>query len=856
MASGAPAARDRKRHGRHYTPPELARFLAGRLLTHVPRPRSGVLRVLDPACGDGELLFALRDEAAIRLPGVRVELTGYDLDAAALAVARARTAGDGVDWHVGDFLAASEELAAGSFDAVITNPPYVRTQQLGGTTAQLLSKQFGLRGRIDLTHPFVATLPRLLCPDGVLGLLCANRFLTTKAGANIRRLLLAELAPVELYDLGDTKLFEAAVLPAITIATRAGSGAECRYVSAYEVECGEIPSKTDLFGALLDNRGCLVAHNGRTFAVEVGTLVTGHTTRSGREASGAQEVSALDGAAAPDAASIDLRAEGARQSDGPGANILVDSASQSDGRSVGFGAEGALPGQPGVDLRAERERQSAAGMNLGAEGSRQSGGPGVGWQGGGPLHPDGPSANRRDAEPRHPGQLGVNLGAESARQSDGSGVDLVSAEALRSDEPRGHPQSAGTLRPDRSDAGLGAEDARQRGGSGVDLWAEGSLRPDGLGVDRGNTGPRQPDRSGVNLEAEGARQSEGAGVDPRNGGLLRPDAPSGSPQAGGLLRLDRPGVDSGAEGSWTPGSTLARQLLPDPPSSRPGRRKTLRRIVEPETAWRMSNAEIDAWLAGIATTTWRTFGDVARIRVGIKTTADKVFISDRWADVEPPPEPELLRELITHHDLEPWRIARSHDTRVLYPYDLNRPSRTPIDLNEFPCAAEYLRAHKDTLAARHYLGPSGREWFEIWVPQRPHLWREPKLVFPDISERPRFALDRSGAVVNGDCYWISLPDLGAHPADADRLAYLLMGVANSALGLRFYDAVCGNRLYSGRRRWITQYVSRLPLPNPASPCAASVIDLARALVDGQVPDAAARADLDERVAAAFGVTPL
>ncbi|WP_308112447.1 Eco57I restriction-modification methylase domain-containing protein [Nocardia abscessus] len=75
---------------------------------------------------------------------------------------------------------------------MITNPPYVRTQQLGGSTAQLLSKRFGLRGRIDLTHPFVATLPRLLADGGVLGLLCANRFLTTKAGANIRRLLLTD----------------------------------------------------------------------------------------------------------------------------------------------------------------------------------------------------------------------------------------------------------------------------------------------------------------------------------------------------------------------------------------------------------------------------------------------------------------------------------------------------------------------------------------------------------------------------------------------------------------------------------------------------------------------------------------
>lgn len=177
----------------------------------------------------------------------------------------------------------------------------------------------------------------------------------------------------------------------------------------------------------------------------------------------------------------------------------------------------------------------------------------------------------------------------------------------------------------------------------------------------------------------------------------------------------------------------------------------------------------------------------------------------------------------------------------------------PVDLADFPDAAAYLLANKETLAARRYVTASGRAWFEIWVPQRPHLWREPKLVFPDISDRPRFALDRSGAVVNGDCYWISLPDLaGAGPA-AEKLAYLLMGVANSALGLRFYDAVCGNRLYSGRRRWITQYVSRLPLPDPATARSTGVVDLVRELVEGRSPDAAAQAELDERVAAAFGL---
>ncbi|MFD3510777.1 Eco57I restriction-modification methylase domain-containing protein [Nocardia sp. NPDC058666] len=553
MALQARDAQERKRHGRHYTPPELARFLARRALRYVPR--AGVLRVLDPACGDGELLLAVHREISSSAPDLEVQLVGFDLDRRAVDETSTRAAAVGVeiDCRAVDFLTASDGLADGSFDLIISNPPYVRTQQLGGATAQLLSKQFGLRGRIDLTHPFVAIAPRLLTPGGVLGLLCANRFLTTRAGANLRRILTSELTPVELYDLGDTKLFAAAVLPAITVALRANGPPNCRYVSVYEELGVEPDCGTGLFDALAGEDGCRVGAGGRVFAVEVGVLVTGEVT---------------------------------------------------------------------------------------------------------------------------------------------------------------------------------------------------------------------------------------------------------------------PTVTAGSD-----------------------------------TAWRMSRPAIDHWLGRIADRTWRSFGEVGRIRVGIKTTADRVFISDQWDQKDPSPEPELLRELITHHDLQPWQVAMSRGTKVLYPYDLLQPRRTPIDLAEYPCAAEYLRSHEQVLSGRRYVLDGGRKWFEIWVPQRPHLWRAPKLVFPDISERPRFALDRSGAVVNGDCYWISLTDLGDAPTD---LAYLLMGVANSTLGLKFYDAVCGNRLYSGRRRWITQYVARLPLPDPACPAACEIVRRVRALLEDGVP--VADSCIDEVVAAAFGVS--
>ncbi|MBO0856285.1 MAG: DNA methyltransferase, partial [Nocardia sp.] len=383
----------------------------------------------------------------------------------------------------------------------------------------------------------------------------ANRFLTTKAGANLRALLHADLTPVEIYDLGDTRPFQAAVLPAVTIAVRGRRDRECRFVSAYEVPAGPA-TETDLYDALTAAEDSIVGHGGRCIAVEVGTL-------------------------------------------------------------------------------------------------------------------------------------------SSARG-----------------------------------------------------------RPD---------------------------QDAGSGFDP---------------------------------------------AIP----------------------WRISRPATDTWLERLGARTWRTFGEVARIRVGIKTTADRVFISDDWEDLPRPPEPELLLDLLTHHDIAPWRIERAQHTRVLYPYRRDRSRRITVDLREYPCAAAYLEEYRELLTARDYLVGSGREWFEIWVPQRPDLWSEPKVVFPDISVAPRFALDRSGAVVNGDCYWMSLADIGC-----EQIAYLLMGVANSTLGTRFYDAVCGNRLYAGRRRWITQYVARLPIPDPGTAAAGKLAALAGEFATGSAePDLAA---LDELVAAAFGISP-
>jgi len=228
-------------------------------------------------------------------------------------------------------------------------------------------------------------------------------------------------------------------------------------------------------------------------------------------------------------------------------------------------------------------------------------------------------------------------------------------------------------------------------------------------------------------------------------------------------------------------------------------------------AWSLATTESNDWIETVRKHQAYTFGALGKVRVGLKTTADEVFIRVDWQSLpeDKRPEPALIRPLLTHHAADRW-LARPPAKFVLYPHVSQRNKRVPIDLAEYPRAAAYLEAHRDRLASRRYLSEAGRQWYEIWVPHQPDDWAKPKIAYPDISENPRFFFDDQGTLINGDCYWITLQ----HDIDPDWL-FLMLAVANSTLITKFYDLMFHNKLYAGRRRFMTQYVEKFPLPDLA-----------------------------------------
>jgi hypothetical protein len=267
--------------------------------------------------------------------------------------------------------------------------------------------------------------------------------------------------------------------------------------------------------------------------------------------------------------------------------------------------------------------------------------------------------------------------------------------------------------------------------------------------------------------------------------------------------------------------------------------------------WRLASESGDEWMATVDRQTWKRFGEIGKIRVGVKTCADKIFIRHDWESAFGPEKPELLRPLTTHHGAGRFRATvPKKDRAILYPHEVVQGSRQAIPLEDFPKSRAYLETHRAALESRTYVMEAGRRWYELWVPQDPQAWSTPKLVFRDISERPTFWIDLDGSVVNGDCYWLAARSEG----DAD-LLWLAAAVANSTFAEAFYDHRFNNKLYAGRRRFITQYVEQFPLPDPALALSRDIIARAKAIFEANhAPEAQdMEQELDALVWRAFGL---
>jgi len=518
----------RKREGAHYTPTKLSGFVANKILEKAISKEK--LVIADPAIGDGELILSLLENIG---NDVEVEVYGFDINADSIEFCQNRILqyfpNVTISLIHGDFLDYClknkneiDQVVIPKFDLIIANPPYIRTQVLGAEQAQLLAKNFGLKGRVDIYQAFLVGMSQFLADDGIAGVIVSNRFLTTKGTGELRKILYKLYNIFNIWDFGDTKLFEAAVLPAVLLFSKRSNETviETSFSSIYEtVEKNSPTLLADSPVEAISEDGVVKCSNGKSYIVKQGVMA----------------------------------------------------------------------------------------------------------------------------------------------------FDAV-----------------------------------------------------------------------------------------------------------------------------------------------------------PKDIWRIQDQESEAWLNHVKSNTWSDFDAVGKIRVGVKTTADNVFIKQNWLD-DIGVVPELIKPLITHHVAGRFKQASNSLKGILYTHEIYNGKKQAINIDKYPLSKKYLEKHRAQLEGRNYVIKAKRNWYEMWVPQDPKLWEEKKVIFRDISEEPTFWFDDSNSIVNGDCYWM----VKDNDSMDDDVLWLILAVANSKFIEKFYDIKFNNKLYSNKRRFISQYVEKFPLPDPQSDISIKMIELAK-----------------------------
>ncbi len=262
-----------KTNGVVYTPRELGDYVVRHMLQYHAIGNEDI-KILDPAIGSGELIEAFLD--TLDIEKINLTVCGYETDdkvaAETLTKLQSKYPNTTFKIYNRDFIQAYLDSDTEQYDYIIANPPYIRTQILGAEKAQLLAKQFGLAGRIDIYYAFIMIAVKVLKEKGVAGFITSNKFLTIKSGKSIRVFLRNFARIYEITDFGDTKLFDAAVLPC-TMIFRKGSchDINTKFTSIYEAEQGESNQFSSLFEGISFN-GVITVGDNKHYLIKHGIL--------------------------------------------------------------------------------------------------------------------------------------------------------------------------------------------------------------------------------------------------------------------------------------------------------------------------------------------------------------------------------------------------------------------------------------------------------------------------------------------------------------------------------------------------------------------------------------------------------
>lgn len=189
------------------------------------------------------------------------------------------------------------------------------------------------------------------------------------------------------------------------------------------------------------------------------------------------------------------------------------------------------------------------------------------------------------------------------------------------------------------------------------------------------------------------------------------------------------------------------------------------------------------------------------ISAGIATGNNDTFVFDHKAENI---EEKLLIPVLRGKDIYKNKIDWK-GTYLLNPYESREGVVVPIKLNEFPKAKEYLEMSKNRLISKYHAKHTKKKWYETHDKIDPSVLTKRKIVFPDIAQENRFAIDNGRFHCLNTCYYIT------HKSELE-LDYLT-ALLNSEL-LEIMIKAKSPKLANGCYRYMKRYVKDLPIVDP------------------------------------------
>lgn len=215
-------------NGAIYTPGYIKKYIVDSVLSKIEKLDYMSIKVGDIACGSGAFLYTVADIINQNTDKsffdifkdniFGLDISDYAIDRTEILLSLlAISKGEDIEeFHFNLFVGNALKFnwykkypSFSGFDAVVGNPPYVRTKHIDETTKLLMKKwKVAQSGNSDLYIPFFEVGVKYLCDNGILGYITVNTFKRSVNARNLRKYFEDESLDLTMLDFGNHQVFE------------------------------------------------------------------------------------------------------------------------------------------------------------------------------------------------------------------------------------------------------------------------------------------------------------------------------------------------------------------------------------------------------------------------------------------------------------------------------------------------------------------------------------------------------------------------------------------------------------------------------------------------------------------------